>query len=149
MKREEREAILKQGVVAPVTPRQRRELEALHQDVCDGGLRGRALRLRLRNFRPSADGYLSALGGPLPYMVRLRTITEMTEEHERRLEAAWRELAAAAPDEESFAEGWRTTVEAWNFDEVNDLIDRHNRFCLLYTSPSPRDRTRSRMPSSA
>ena len=26
---------------------------------------------------------------------------------------------------------------------------RHNYVCLLYTSPSPRDRTRSRMPSSA
>ena len=26
---------------------------------------------------------------------------------------------------------------------------RHNDTCLLYTSPSPRDRTRSRMPSSA
>ena len=25
----------------------------------------------------------------------------------------------------------------------------HINFCLLYTSPSPRDRTRSRMPSSA
>ena len=25
----------------------------------------------------------------------------------------------------------------------------NDRFCLLYTSPSPRDRTRSRMPSSA
>ena len=25
----------------------------------------------------------------------------------------------------------------------------HSRICLLYTSPSPRDRTRSRMPSSA
>ena len=25
----------------------------------------------------------------------------------------------------------------------------HSRSCLLYTSPSPRDRTRSRMPSSA
>ena len=25
----------------------------------------------------------------------------------------------------------------------------HNLICLLYTSPSPRDRTRSRMPSSA
>ena len=24
-----------------------------------------------------------------------------------------------------------------------------SKFCLLYTSPSPRDRTRSRMPSSA
>ena len=27
--------------------------------------------------------------------------------------------------------------------------DRADEFCLLYTSPSPRDRTRSRMPSSA
>ena len=26
---------------------------------------------------------------------------------------------------------------------------RHGYLCLLYTSPSPRDRTRSRMPSSA
>ena len=30
---------------------------------------------------------------------------------------------------------------------INDYADRH--VCLLYTSPSPRDRTRSRMPSSA
>ena len=29
-----------------------------------------------------------------------------------------------------------------------DLMDIYNS-CLLYTSPSPRDRTRSRMPSSA
>src|SRR5664280_3451031 len=28
-------------------------------------------------------------------------------------------------------------------------IGTDNGFCLLYTSPSPRDRTRSRMPSSA
>ena len=36
-------------------------------------------------------------------------------------------------------------------DEVGDLegaLDGY-RACLLYTSPSPRDRTRSRMPSSA
>ena len=33
-------------------------------------------------------------------------------------------------------------------DNVPDIVDvRH--ICLLYTSPSPRDRTRSRMPSSA
>ena len=30
---------------------------------------------------------------------------------------------------------------------TNSFIERYN--CLLYTSPSPRDRTRSRMPSSA
>jgi len=37
-----------------------------------------------------------------------------------------------------------------HFSEEEDLqvkIDRDT--CLLYTSPSPRDRTRSRMPSSA
>ena len=33
----------------------------------------------------------------------------------------------------------------------NDYLDlaRHPLFCLLYTSPSPRDATLSRMPSSA
>ena len=128
MKREEREQILRQGVVAPETPRDRRDRAALAEDMQASGLHGRALRLRLRNFRPSADGYLSALGGPLPFMVRLRTITEMTAEHERRLGEAWRELAATGLDDEAFAAAWRAEVAAWSFDEVNDLIDRHNRF---------------------
>ena len=34
-------------------------------------------------------------------------------------------------------------------DRPAELEDRINQICLLYTSPSPRDRTRSRMPSSA
>ena len=33
--------------------------------------------------------------------------------------------------------------------EVKALIEDRAKVCLLYTSPSPRDRTRSRMPSSA
>ena len=35
--------------------------------------------------------------------------------------------------------------------ETNQLVKRsmYSYDCLLYTSPSPRDRTRSRMPSSA
>ena len=32
---------------------------------------------------------------------------------------------------------------------ISDLITQQDDICLLYTSPSPRDRTRSRMPSSA
>jgi hypothetical protein len=128
MRREEREQILRQGIVSAETPRDRRERDALAEDVRSAGLRGKALRLRLRNFRPSADGYLSALGGPLPFMVRLRTITEMTAEHERRLGEAWAELAAQGLGEEARATAWRAEVDAWSFDEVNDLIDRHNRF---------------------
>ena len=33
--------------------------------------------------------------------------------------------------------------------EIAELEKEYSRTCLLYTSPSPRDRTRSRMPSSA
>ena len=33
--------------------------------------------------------------------------------------------------------------------EKQGLVERRQSPCLLYTSPSPRDRTRSRMPSSA
>ena len=33
--------------------------------------------------------------------------------------------------------------------QLHELPDQLDTICLLYTSPSPRDRTRSRMPSSA
>ena len=82
----------------------------------------------MRNFRPAADGYLSALGGPLPYMIRLREITSMAAAHEQRLAGAWRALAATGLDDEAFAAAWLSEIETWSFDEVNDLIDRHNRF---------------------
>ena len=34
-------------------------------------------------------------------------------------------------------------------DSLGMVLQGHDSTCLLYTSPSPRDRTRSRMPSSA
>ena len=34
-------------------------------------------------------------------------------------------------------------------EDVNDNCPRFNSTCLLYTSPSPRDKRQSRMPSSA
>ena len=36
-----------------------------------------------------------------------------------------------------------------NYQARNLMRDKMSKGCLLYTSPSPRDRTRSRMPSSA
>ena len=44
-----------------------------------------------------------------------------------------------------FMPGVRTIVGAW----ILHHLVTSNRFCLLYTSPSPRDRQKSRMPSSA
>ena len=49
---------------------------------------------------------------------------------------------------------WKAASEArnWRPTQVDVVIEEENNddnVCLLYTSPSPRDRTRSRMPSSA
>lgn len=120
---------MKQGVVAPETPRERRELSGLEQDLDGSPLAGRPLRLRLRMFRPSAEGYLASLGGPLPYMVRLREIAAKTAAHEEALAQAREELAAeCAGDSRRFARRWRELAASWSFDEVNDLIERHNRW---------------------
>ena len=42
-----------------------------------------------------------------------------------------------------------SNVEATNEDRNYLIPFQYGYGCLLYTSPSPRDRTRSRMPSSA
>jgi hypothetical protein len=128
MERAERERILRQGVVKPETPRERRQREALAEDLASSPLTGKPLPLRLRNFRPSEGGYLAALGGPLPYMVRLREIDEQLAAHELALRREWGRLAAETPDAAAFARRWAETAERWSFHEVNDLIDRHNRW---------------------
>ena len=49
-------------------------------------------------------------------------------------------------------EARRLAIALKRFTEVQDPVwkEKYQHYlCLLYTSPSPRDRTRSRMPSSA
>ena len=112
---------MRQGVVLPETPRDRRNLAGLEEDVRTSPLRGRELGLRLRNFRPDAGSYLASLGGPLPYMTRLREIEALTRRHEEELAEAY---ASCDGDEQA----WLELVCAWDFAEVNDLIERHNRW---------------------
>jgi hypothetical protein len=127
VKRAERDAILRQGVVLPETPRERRERAALEEDLRTIPLRGEPLPIRARHFRPSAETYLVATRGPLPYMLRLREIEQRTADHETALEAAWRALADEhAGDPEAFARAWERHAATTVFDEVNDLVDRHN-----------------------
>ena len=111
---------MRQGVTRPETPRDRREREALAEDLEGNPLAGAPLRRRIRNFRPAADAQLAALSGPLAWMRRLRAIELAMEQHEQRLAEAY-ELRES-PD------AWRTLAAAWDFSEVNDLIERHNRY---------------------
>jgi hypothetical protein len=128
VERREREAIMRQGVSRPETPRDRREREALEQDVQGNPLAGEPVRQRLRNFRPDASAAIAALGGPTAWMRRLRAIELELQQHVDQLaEARETLLAETAGDPERFGHEWRELAARWDFGEVNELIDRHNR----------------------
>ncbi len=57
-------------------------------------------------------------------MQRLRQIEHETESHLERLAEAYAETGADAS-------AWRRLAERWNFREVNELIERHNRWYPL------------------
>jgi hypothetical protein len=125
----ERDAIMRQQVVLPETPRQRRERAALEEDLRSMPIAGHPLPLRLRNFRASAEAYLASMGGPRAYMLRLRAIETAIREHELELDEAWRALAhECGEDQGRFASRWTALAASWSFDEVNELIERHNRW---------------------
>jgi len=110
---------MRQGATRAETPRDRREREALEEDLRDNPVTGAPLRRRWRNFRPDADAQIAALGGPLAWMRRLREIEAAIELHEQRLAEAY--AVRESPEQ------WRRLAASWDFGEVNDLIERHNR----------------------
>ena len=91
----------------------------------------------------STSHILTTHTGSLPRLRELQELLRLREEH--------RPL-----DQAAFAEGVRTAVAdvvqqqiAIGLDVINDGEQERSQYCLLYTSPSPRDRQKSRMPSSA
>jgi hypothetical protein len=118
--------------VTPPSQAERKKLAAEHEL---NPLTGRALPRRIRRFRADPDTYLASLGGPLPYMQRLRQIDDAIEEHERRLAVAYSEHGAE-PEE------WQRVAARWSFSEVNDLIARHNRWYPIEARLAMDPRTR-------
>jgi hypothetical protein len=136
MKRPRAEEILGEWGVRDVTPPSAREREKLAHDRDLNPFTGTPLPRRIRRFRPEADAYVASLGGPLPYMRRLREIDDMVARHLARLEEAYVEDA-----DDPVA--WRRLAGRWDFTEVNDLIERHNRWypveARLAMDPRSRD----------
>ena len=133
MKRPHAEEILGEWGVRDVTPPSQRERDQVAADLDLNPLVGRPLRRRLRNFRAEPDNYIASLGGPLPYMRRLREIEALIDAHLERLEEAYAEREA----------DWHEVAGRWDFGDVNDLIDRHNRWypveARLAMDPRSRD----------
>ena len=128
VERREREAILGEWGVRDQNLLERAGERALERDLEGSPLRGSPLPRRA-TLRPSADSYVTSLGGPLPYMVRLREIDAETRRNERELEEAWHRLAdESAGDAGLFERRWRRRAARWNFYVVNELIERHNHW---------------------
>lgn len=129
MDERERKRLLGAWGVRGENDRERLEREVLERDLAGAPYRGQRVRLRPNPFGPATESYVTSLGGPLPYMVRLREIEVETAAHERALAEAWQELAAeCAGRPDTFARRWRSLAARWNFVAVNELIERHNRW---------------------
>ena len=76
----------------------------------------------------------SAVVGAGVYVMKLRSDNAILEVNAIKLESAVAEQ--------------KTLIENQKKD-FQEILDANNKICLLYTSPSPRDRQKSRMPSSA
>ena len=113
------EEIIGEWGVRDVTPPSQAERARLEADRDMNPLVGKRLPRRLRNFRSESDTYLAALGGPLPYMQRLRRIDDLIAAHEARLAELYAETDAGA---------WEGVAARWDFADVNELIERHNRW---------------------
>jgi hypothetical protein len=126
--RRERERILGEWGLRDGSLREQAAQETLADDLAGSPLHGQSLRRRLRNFRPAVETYVASLGGPLPYMVRLREIEAETARHEEELERAWHALAEECRDEREFSARWQSLARRWSFAAVNELIAKHNRY---------------------
>jgi hypothetical protein len=129
------EDIIGEWGVRDVTPPSAAERKKLDAEAELNPLTGRPLKRRIRRFRPEADRYLASLGGPLPYMQRLRQIDDEIEAHTAR-------LAAAHAEHRGDPDAWRLVAARWKFDAVNDLIERHNRYYPIEARLAMDPRTR-------
>jgi hypothetical protein len=76
----------------------------------------------------SVERYLQA--GVVPrFIERSQQIEAGIYRHRKRVERAYewaRERYGNSPEE--FAAEWRALAESWRFDDINDLIDEHNKW---------------------
>lgn len=120
MARRRPEDVIGEWGIRDVTPASAVEREKLLDEVELNPLTRAPLKRRIRRFRPEPDRYLASLGGPLPFMRRLRQIDDEIEALTLRLAQAYAERADDA--------AWRRLAERWDFGDVNELIERHNRY---------------------
>ena len=105
-----------------------RDPEREREPRFDPAGKGRPLSGQARRRQRSLEATLAAAFMPR-HMERLRQIEDELAILRMRLAAERDRIARECEgDEELFARRWRERVAEWRFDELNELIDRHNEW---------------------
>ena len=99
--------------------------------------------LHLGNLRTALVAWLFARSVGARFVLRIEDLDRVASRPEHEV-SQLRDLAALGLD-------WDGAVvrQSSRFDRYAEVLDELESRCLLYTSPSPRDRQKARMPSSA
>lgn len=93
--------------------------------VDDEGL-GRPFSERVRHSRRTLENYVRA-GSQPRWMERVIEVDRRIARERARLAAAYRALQhECGDDRDAFAHRWRSLAEAVRYDDLNELIRRHN-----------------------
>jgi hypothetical protein len=70
-----------------------------------------------------------AIGGAPAWSRRLKRIHDLTLAATAQLQGEWHRTAAQARgDRQRFAAAWQQHAVSYDFAQINDLVDRHNRY---------------------
>ena len=107
----------------------------------------------------NVQGILGELAGQKGIELQLKNRIERLRDEHRLLGAAYqkgRDAYMAAGADSTAGDAAVKGVDRATSDQMSELVSElrkqgveQSKLCLLYTSPSPRDRQKSRMPSSA
>ena len=98
----------------------------VRRDIADQT--GRKLSNDVLRYERSVDTYLKAGVRPR-WMERLMEIERATKRARRELGQLYAELSDACGDDRAgFARRWRAIAEAWDFEDVNELVRVHNEW---------------------
>ena len=113
----------------PPSPREKRIEKVLEDGVYHSGLKNKPFRIRHNYFRYTVAEKLRGYTGPPAFAFRLKRIEDWMESRREIIREAWIELAQKrrmTPDK--FRRKWLKFARDFDFSQVNELIDQHNRY---------------------
>ncbi len=91
--------------------------------------KGKPLKIPQFNFTISLENKVKSMFGPPHYATRARRIEIITQRLIEDLTVEYdRMVAKLGDDSEGFTKQWQELIRSMELVEINDLIDKHNRY---------------------